>query len=33
MAKVDSQLKILPASTLDIYKVVEHIDMLYKYIG
>jgi hypothetical protein len=28
MVEADSQLKLLPASTLDIYKVIEHIDML-----
>jgi hypothetical protein len=29
MVKAYSQLKLLPASTLDIYKVFEHIDMLF----
>ncbi len=29
MVEADSLLKLLPASTLDIYKVFEHIDMLY----
>ncbi len=29
MAEADSQLKLLPASTLCIYKMFEHIDMLY----
>jgi hypothetical protein len=29
MVEADSQLKLLPASTLDIYKVFEHIDMLF----
>ena len=28
MVEADSQLKLLPASTLDIYKVFEYIDML-----
>ncbi len=28
MVLADSELKLLPASTLDIYKVFEHIDML-----
>jgi hypothetical protein len=28
MVEADSQLKLLPASILDIYKVFEHIDML-----
>ncbi len=28
MVLADSQLKLLPASTLDIYKEFEHIDML-----
>jgi hypothetical protein len=28
MVESNSQLKLLPASTLDIYKVFEHIDML-----
>jgi hypothetical protein len=29
MVKADSHLKLLLPSTLDIYKVFEHIDMLY----
>jgi hypothetical protein len=29
MVEADSQLKLLPASTLYIYKVLEHIDMLF----
>jgi hypothetical protein len=29
MVEADSQLKLLPVSTLDISKVVEHIDMLF----
>ena len=29
MVKADSQLNLLPASILNIYKVFEHIDMLY----
>jgi hypothetical protein len=28
MVEADSQHKLLPASTLDIYKMFEHIDML-----
>jgi hypothetical protein len=28
MVEADTHLKLLPASTLDIYKVFEHIDML-----
>jgi hypothetical protein len=28
MVEADSLLKLFPASTLDIYKVLEHIDML-----
>jgi hypothetical protein len=28
MVEADSHLKLLPASMLDIYKVIEHIDML-----
>jgi hypothetical protein len=28
MAEAYSQLKLLPASTLDVFKVFEHIDML-----
>jgi hypothetical protein len=28
MIEADSHLKLLPASMLDIYKVLEHIDML-----
>ncbi len=28
MVETDSQLKLLPTSMLDIYKVFEHIDML-----
>jgi hypothetical protein len=28
MVEADSHLKLLPASTLEIYKVFEHIDML-----
>jgi hypothetical protein len=28
MVEADSNLKLLPASILDIYKVIEHIDML-----
>jgi hypothetical protein len=28
MVEADSHLKLLPTSTLDIYKVFEHIDML-----
>ncbi len=28
MVEADSQLKLLPTSTLDIYEVFEHIDML-----
>jgi hypothetical protein len=28
MVEADSHLKLLPASILDIYKVIEHIDML-----
>ena len=30
MVEADSHLKLLPASILDMYKVFEHIDMLYK---
>jgi hypothetical protein len=29
MVEADSQLKLLPTSILDIYKVFEHIDMLF----
>jgi hypothetical protein len=29
MVEADSQLKLLPASILDIYKLFEHIHMLY----
>jgi hypothetical protein len=29
MVEADSHLKLLPKSILDIYKVIEHIDMLY----
>jgi hypothetical protein len=29
MVETDSYLKLLPVSILDIYKVFEHIDMLY----
>jgi hypothetical protein len=33
MVEADSHLKLLPASTLDIYNVFEHIDMLFMGIG